>query len=201
MSEKAVRVSAWTRPGAQLPLVRVRHGRQVLVCPSGPAINLLMHWNPDLVRTQPCLADHCSDCVSGSPRRPLSYCPVLLWSLWDSKLTWISAVVELPLSAGQSLDRRQGQQVWLSRSRPHGPISFADGRAPVSPRMNIVVSVTATLMSLWRLAPDDRVRLIKPGDYDPANDQRPIAEVMHECRIPDESGEQYGPCEVQPSDE
>jgi hypothetical protein len=161
MQERAKMVSPWTRPGTQLPLVRIRHGRNTLVAASGAGIHVLVHWCAELDRTQPCLADHCLHCVSGSPRRPLSYLPVYLWSLWDSKLTWIPAVVELPLGAGRHLESIQQKETWLSRSRPNGPVIFADGQAPVHFPKNVVIEIAPTLLAIWRLPGNSIVRLVR----------------------------------------
>lgn len=174
MPDRARITSPWTRPGSSLPLVRIRHGRNTMIAPAGVPLYFLMHWVEAQDRTQPCLSDQCPHCASGSPRRPLAYCPAYLWSLWDSRLTWVPSIVELPLTAGRYAETYQGQPLWLSRSRPHGPVIFATGQAPVMVPQNVVIEIASTLLHLWRLPRSSSLRMVKDHSEWSGSDDRII---------------------------
>ena len=146
-----------------VPLLRIKCSYPVMVCATGPAVSIWMHWLPEFRRSMPCVVGRCPHCREGMPRRPLSYVPALVLRSAQGEVRWRRTVLELPLRTGTLLHDRQGQCFALRRSKPCGPIdAVPSGKLP-SPKSGERIEVYATLFPLWRIPRTTAIALVSSG--------------------------------------
>src|ERR1043166_3358326 len=79
-------------------ILRIKGSTASVLTPIGLPHGLMMHWIPELHRTQPCIIGQCAGCVAGHPTRPLAYMAVLLCKHGSDGFYWQPRVLEVPHS-------------------------------------------------------------------------------------------------------
>jgi len=162
--------------GGSVKLVRVSKGSEIAVTVTGLVHAYQMHWIPTLARTQPCLLVSCPHCREGSPRRPLSYAPIMHWRMYGEAYQWLPAILEVPHSTGITLGGLVGQIVHLKRERHFGPVLVGKFSFAKKPPTMVKLNVLDHLMPLWRI--DRNTALVLVGQCDRStNEQDFIAEA------------------------
>jgi hypothetical protein len=145
-------------------LVRVKGKTPTIVVLSGLGTHVWMHWDDWARRTQPCLSGACHSCDEGFPRRPLSYLPVYQQGEGHGGISWLRAVLEVPLRTGMRLQDLQGRAVSLRRRSTCGLIEFATLTLRTGPPSTAGWDILPQLQSLWRIPRSQLVSTVKPDE-------------------------------------
>lgn len=142
-----------------VPLCRITGTYTRLFFIAGRSVGIIMHWEPVLGRTMPCLHTGCGCCGRSLPARPLSYLPAIRLDGASGCVRWRRVVLEVPHRAGLALLERVGEVVPLARSKRCGPLVIGVYNGTELPAERGAFDVFPTLRALWRISPTTQVRL------------------------------------------
>jgi hypothetical protein len=144
-------------------LIRIRGKHPYELWIAGPPRSFWMHWCPLALRTQPCIFGECHHCSDHSPRRPLSYVPVLYFGEHNGGITWRRAVLEVPLRTGLQLADMRDRGVSLLRRSTCGVIDIQAVAFRTRPENAQAWDIMPQLQALWRIARSEQLSLVS-GD-------------------------------------
>lgn len=151
-------------PPAYRPLVRIKGKNRVAIVPVGQVHTWMMHWCGEDRRTMPCVMGRCNECLRYVSKRPLSYCAIAHQIGTGKEERWSPGILEIPLQAGLMLQELIGRPLYLFRDRPRGPVEVIVHEGPFNSPNVADFPIVPTLLMLWRLPPDTKLRLLSQSE-------------------------------------